>query len=147
MNLSPSLDEIISQQAVVFADQIKQAATFAAKEEEIRIEAEKALAFIQREAEIKLEGRHEFTIGTGRADSVYDCVIIEYKNPASPDRLSAKSDAAGNKKVIEQLKNRFYDMRTIRRFVVGELTIRTTTQHNVGRGVRWELFHFCSFPL
>jgi hypothetical protein len=112
MNLSPSLNEIISQQAVVFADQIKQAATFAVKEEEIRIEAEKALAFIQREVGIKLEGRHEFTIGTGRTDSVYDCVIIEYKNPASPDRLSAKSDAAGNKKVVEQLKKRFYDMRT-----------------------------------
>ena len=112
MNQSQSLDEIISQQAVVFADQIKQAAAFASKEEEIRIEAEKALAFIQREAGIKLEGRHEFTIGTGRADSVYDCVIIEYKNPASPDKLSAKSDAAGNKKVVEQLKKRFYDMRT-----------------------------------
>jgi hypothetical protein len=112
MNLSRSLDEIISQQAVVFADQIKQAAAFASKEEEIRIEAEKALAFIQRDAGIKLEGRHEFTIGTGRADSVYDCVIIEYKNPGSADRLSAKIDAAGNKKVVEQLKKRFYDMRT-----------------------------------
>lgn len=32
MNLSQSLDEIISKQAVVFADQIKQAAAFAAKE-------------------------------------------------------------------------------------------------------------------
>ena len=112
MNLSRSLDEIISEKAVEFADQIKQAANFASKEEEIRIEAEKALAFIQRDAGIKLEGRHEFTIGTGRADSVYDCVIIEYKTPASPDRLSAKSDAAGNKKVVEQLKKRFYDMRT-----------------------------------
>ena len=112
MNQSQSLDEIISEKAVEFADQIKQAAAFAAKEEEIRIEAEKALAFIQREAGIKLEGRHEFTIGTGRADSVYDCVIIEYKNPAGPDKLSAKSDAAGNKKVVEQLQKRFYDMRT-----------------------------------
>jgi hypothetical protein len=34
MNLSRSLDEIISQQAVVFADQIKQAAAFAAKEKD-----------------------------------------------------------------------------------------------------------------
>jgi hypothetical protein len=50
MKLSQSLNEIISKQAVVFADQIKQAAAFAAKEEEIRIEVEKALAFIQREA-------------------------------------------------------------------------------------------------
>ena len=112
MNRTRSLDEVISEQAIMFADQIKQAASFATKEEEIRIEAEKSLAFIQREVGIKLEGRHEFTIGTGRADSVYDCVIIEYKNPSSPaDRLSTKNDAAGNKKVVEQLKKRFYDMR------------------------------------
>ena len=34
MNLSPSLNEIISQQAVVFADQIKQAAAFAADDDD-----------------------------------------------------------------------------------------------------------------
>ena len=112
MNSSRSLDDVISKEAVVFADQIKQAADFAHNEEEIRIEVEKSLSFIQRRAGIKLEGRHEFTVGTGRADSVYDCVIIEYKNPAGQNRLSDKSDAAGNRKVVEQLKKRFYDMRT-----------------------------------
>jgi hypothetical protein len=112
MNSSRSLDDIISKEAVVFADQIKQAADFAHNEEEIRIEVEKSLSFIQRKAGIKLEGRHEFTVGTGRADSVYDCVIIEYKNPAGQNRLSDKSDASGNRKVVEQLKKRFHDMRT-----------------------------------
>ena len=37
MNLSPSLNEIISQQAVVFADQIKQAAAFAADDDEMKV--------------------------------------------------------------------------------------------------------------
>ena len=44
MNLSLSLDEIISQQAVVFADQIKQAAAFASKEMERELKSESAAA-------------------------------------------------------------------------------------------------------
>ena len=96
------LDAIIKEQAIQFADQIRQAAEFAEKEEEIRIEAEKALALIQKEAKINLVGRHEYTIGTGRIDSVYGCVIIEYKNPHSPSaRLSDKKDSRGNLEVIK----------------------------------------------
>ncbi|MGB7533035.1 MAG: N-6 DNA methylase [Halobacteriota archaeon] len=107
-----SLDEIVKEQAVQFADQIQQAAQFAAKEEEIRIAAERALAVIQRETGITLRGRHEHTIGTGRADSVYGCVIIEYKNHHDPSsRLSSKIDAAGNQKVIVQIKKRFADFK------------------------------------
>jgi len=81
MAVRNSLDEIISKKAVEFADQIKAAAARADKEEEIRIESEKQLAFIQRDAGIKLEGKHEFTVASGRVDSVYSRVIIEYKTP------------------------------------------------------------------
>lgn len=108
-----SLDELISRKAAEFADQIKAAAAMADKEEEIRIEAEKQLAFIQRDAGVKLEGKHEFTVASGRVDSVYDRVIIEYKNPASPGaRIGPKADSPGSRKVVEQIKKRFYDMRT-----------------------------------
>lgn len=111
MPKTESLDELIAERAAEFADQIKAAAVMADKEEEIRIEVEKQLAFIQREAGVKLEGRHEFTVAQGRADSVYQRVIIEYKNPKSPGaRIGPKSDSPGTKKVVEQLKNRFYDM-------------------------------------
>ena len=112
VNFYQSLDETISKHATILAGQLRRAAATALKEEEIRIAAERGLAFIGREAGIQLEGKHEFTIGTGRADSVYDCVIIEYKNPASADKLSTRSEESGNKKVVEQLKKRFYDMRT-----------------------------------
>ena len=54
-------------------------AMLADKEEEIRIEAERQLAFIEREAGITLEKKHEFTIAKGRADSVYTRVVIELK--------------------------------------------------------------------
>jgi hypothetical protein len=86
MKKPESLDELVSRKAAEFADQIKAAASMADKEEEIRIAAEKQLAFIQLEAGIKLEGKHEFTVASGRVDSVYDRVIIEYKNPSSPGR-------------------------------------------------------------
>jgi len=107
------LDELIAKKASEFADQIKAAAAMADKEEEIRIEAEKQLAFIQKEAGIKLEGRHEFTVASGRIDSVYDRVIIEYKKPRDPStRIGPTVDSPGSKKVIEQIKKRFYDMRS-----------------------------------
>lgn len=112
INSNKSLDEIISKHATDLAGQLKRAAATASKEEEVRIAAERELAFIEREAGIQLKGQHEFTIGTGRADSVYDCVIIEYKNPAGADKLSTRSGAPGNKKVIAQFKKRFHDMRT-----------------------------------
>ena len=102
-----SLDELIANKAEEYADQIKAAAAMADKEEEIRIEAEKQLAFIQKEAGIKLEGKHEFTVASGRVDSVYDRVIIEYKNPSSPAaRIGPKADSPGTKKVVEQIQQR-----------------------------------------
>jgi hypothetical protein len=107
-----SLDDLISKKAAEYADQIKAAAAMADKEEEIRIESEKQLAFIQKEAGIKLEGKHEFTVASGRVDSVYSRVIIEYKNPKSADKIGPKAESSGSKKVVAQIKKRFYDMRT-----------------------------------
>ena len=101
-----SLDTLIARKAAEFADQIKQAAAMADKEEEIRIAVETQLAFVQKEAGIKLEGKHEFTVASGRVDSVYDRVIIEYKNPKSPaDRIGPKAVSPGTKKVVKQIKD------------------------------------------
>jgi hypothetical protein len=117
MPKTESLDELIAQKAAEFADQIKAAAAMADKEEEIRIAAERQLAFIEKATGIKLEGKHEFTVASGRVDSVYDRVIIEYKNPKSPGaRIGPKADSPGSKKVVEQIKKRFYDMRAEHRY-------------------------------
>ncbi|MBA7486330.1 hypothetical protein ES707_21888 [subsurface metagenome] len=108
-----SLDDLIAKKAIEFADQIKAAAATADKEEEIRIAAERQLAFIERETDVKLEGKHEFTVASGRVDSVYDRVIIEYKNPSSTsNRIGPRTDSPGSKKVVKQIKDRFYDMRS-----------------------------------
>jgi hypothetical protein len=84
MPTTQSLDELIGRKAAEFADQVRHAAGLAENEEEIRIEVERQLAFIEREAGIRLEGRQEVTIAHGRADSVYKRVVIEYKNPSTP---------------------------------------------------------------
>jgi hypothetical protein len=107
-----SRDALISQKASEFAEHLRNTASIADKEEEIRIAAERQLGFLEKEAGIKLEGRHEFTVASGRVDSVYDRVIIEYKNPSSPaDRIGSSAGSPGCKKVIDQIKKRFYDLR------------------------------------
>ena len=89
-----SLDKLITIKAAEFAHKIKTMAATAANEEEIRIKSERLLAFIEREADVKLEGRHEFTVASGRIDSVYSRVLIEYKNPkSSGDRIGPHLDS------------------------------------------------------
>lgn len=66
-----SLDAVITNRAAQFAAEMQLAASKATKEEEIRIAAERQLAHIEKAAGITLEGRHEFTVASGRVDSVY----------------------------------------------------------------------------
>jgi len=103
-----SLDEIVMQSAVVIAEQIRNAAAWAKSEMDLQMAVAGALTDFARTAKINpLEGHHNVTIATGRPDSVYGSVIVEYKDPGT---LSPNKDAAPNKAVIEQLKRRFYDM-------------------------------------
>ena len=46
------------------------------------------------------------------AASVYQNVIIEYKNPASSARIGETLDSAGSRKLVEQIKSRFRDLQT-----------------------------------
>ena len=102
-----SLDEIVSHSAIAIADQIQTAASWDASEMQLQIDAAGALNAFAKRAQINLEGRHNITIATGRPDSVYGSVIVEYKKPGT---LSSRKDASANKALIAQLKQRFYDM-------------------------------------
>ena len=77
----PSLDEIVSQRAVVVAEQIQKAAAWAKSEMDLQIEVAAAPNAFARDAKITLEGHHNVTVATGRPDSVYGSVIVEYKEP------------------------------------------------------------------
>src|SRR2546425_12283178 len=94
-----SLDEIVSHSAVVLADQIQKAAAWAKSEMDLQVEVAGALKEFARRAQITLEGHHNVTIATGRPDSVYGSVIVEYKDP---NTLSPTKDAAPNQRLIEQ---------------------------------------------
>ena len=93
----PSLDEIVTRRA----------AALAKSEMDLQIDVAAALKKFAGDAKITLEGHHNVTIATGRSESVYGSVIVEYKEPG---KLSPNKDAAPNKAVIDQLKKRFYDM-------------------------------------
>lgn len=97
-----SLDELIARKAAEFAGQIRHTAAMADKEEEIRIAVERQLGFIEGEAGVELQGRHEFTVAKGRADSLYQRVLIEYKNPSSAAaRIGSSKDSPGCKKPVK----------------------------------------------
>ena len=104
----PSLDEIVTRSAAAIADQIRRAAALAKSEMDLQIDVAAALKKFAGDAKITLEGHHNVTIATGRPDSVYGSVIVEYKEPG---KLSLNKDAGPNKALIDQLKKRFYDMR------------------------------------
>lgn len=103
-----SLDEIVSHSAAIFAEQLQKAAAWAQSEADLQIEAAGFLKEFARHAQITLEGHHNITIATGRPDSVYSRVIVEYKDPGT---LSPNRSAAGNQKLIKQLRDRFYDLK------------------------------------
>jgi len=103
-----SLDEIVSHSAATLAEHIQAAAAWAKSEMDLQIEVVAALKDFAKRAQIKLEGHHNVTIATGRPDSVYGSVIVEYKAPGT---LSPAKESSANKALIDQLKKRFYDMR------------------------------------
>ena len=103
-----SLDEILSHSAATLAEHIQAAAAWAKSEMDLQIEVAGALKDFAKRAQVNLEGHHNVTIATGRADSVYGSVIVEYKAPGT---LSPAKESSANKALIDQLKKRFYDMR------------------------------------
>jgi hypothetical protein len=108
-----SLDAIIEKHAIEFAEHVRAAAKNADSEMDVQVEAASQLKAVAKAAGIKLHEAHNHTIAEGRPDSVYNRVIVEYKNPASPsERIGSSLDAAGSKKVVEQIKDRFRALQT-----------------------------------
>ncbi len=100
------IEDIIEKEAPAIANQIIAVANWAESETDLQIEVEKILESFKKQAHIDLKAHHNVTIGTGRPDSVYSLVIIEYKKPR---RLGDSNSESGNQEVIAQLKQRFLD--------------------------------------
>ncbi len=105
------LASIIEKTAATFATKLAAAAKTASTEADIRAIAVRELLKVEQAAGIELEARNEFTVASGRIDSVYDRVILEYKNPASPsERIGATLRDSGTIKLLAQIKSRFSDL-------------------------------------
>ncbi|MDO8632896.1 MAG: N-6 DNA methylase, partial [Phycisphaerales bacterium] len=91
-----------------FADALREAATGARREEDIRVAVERQLAVLGQQINVRIEGQHEYTLLRGAVDSVYGSVFIEYKNPADPgSRLGPSLTSPGTRKVAQQIDQRF----------------------------------------
>jgi|SRR5579863_10393004 len=105
------LDEKIKKGASAFADAVRHAAASAKTEADIRSAADRQLSRVEDLAGITLHPRHEYTVASGRIDSVYERVVIEYKNPNSgADRIGKTLASTGSAKLLQQIKSRFSDL-------------------------------------
>jgi hypothetical protein len=110
MIIASGLAGVIDQTARAFAANVTKAAARATTEADIRSAIDRELMRFEQTAGVRLEARHEFTVASGRVDSVYDRVIIEYKNPASKsERIGSNLTDSGTAKLISQIKSRFGD--------------------------------------
>ena len=78
----PSLDEIVSHSAAAIAEQIQEGGGAGrSRKWTFRSRWPRRSRILPGDAKITLEGHHNVTIATGRPDSVYGSVIVEYKEP------------------------------------------------------------------
>jgi hypothetical protein len=103
-----NLEELIHLHSSKFAIAAPGIIADAHNEEGVRQECTELLKSFLKEAGIKAKPIHEYGLAGGRIDSKYGGVIIEYKNPHSADRLSAKLEAHGTKSAIDQIVDRFH---------------------------------------
>ena len=104
-----NLEQLISEQSQVVSDQMNRIATWATSEEDVRHECNKLIDEFVKKSGLRVKGRHEYGLAGGRVDSKYAGVIIEYKDPKGPDKITEDSQAPGTRAAIQQIKKRFRD--------------------------------------
>lgn len=108
-NREPNIVKLIQDYSRLMADQMVEIAKWANTEEDVKHECNKLIdGFIER-AGIKLKGRHEYHLAGKRGDSKYSRVLLEYKYPKGPKRITEDVNSSGAKEVIGQLRKRFQD--------------------------------------
>lgn len=77
------LQELAEARADAIADAVVGAAGTSHNEREFQTRVGEVLAGFAREVGVDLLSREEYTLATGRADAVYNRLIIEYEAPGS----------------------------------------------------------------
>lgn len=104
-----NVEHLIREHAVAMAEEMPRIAARAQSEEEVRHECNNLIEGFLNKAGIEPRGRHEYGLAGGRVDSKYGGVILEYKYPHGPGRISTDRNAAGTRTAVEQIKQRFRD--------------------------------------
>lgn len=94
-------DELVKQRAPEIARAIQAAAMGSPTEADFRRTVEQRLDNFAAEVNVPLRTHHEYTLATGRADTVYNRLVIEYKRPG---QLSQAPSNRNNLAAVEQTK-------------------------------------------
>ena len=97
----------IERRAAELAPALRQVAAAAHNEAELRLGAVPLLRQFTQELDLPIEDRHEYTVGRGRADSVFGGVVVEFEAPRS---LRESNSATANRKSIRQAQQYAEDM-------------------------------------
>ncbi len=101
------LEKLIHEESIRICDELLKIAKKGGSEENIRTGCDKLICQFIESAGIKLEIQHEYPVPSGRIDSKYGGVIIEYKKADTITIEHSKNTQA----VINQLKMRFKDFK------------------------------------
>ena len=107
--MNQNLEVLIEDHAKIMADQMVKAVEWAGSEEDIRHECNKLIDEFIQKAGLTVRGQHEYGLASGRIDSKYGGVVIEYKDPKGANKITENKNAPGVKAVVKQLKTRFRD--------------------------------------
>ena len=107
--MNQNLEVLIEDHAKIMADQMVKAVEWAGSEEDIRHECNKLIDEFIQKAGLTVKGQHEYGLASGRIDSKYGGVVIEYKDPKGSNKITENKNAPGVKAVVRQLKGRFRD--------------------------------------
>jgi len=98
----PDTETVLQTAAKTLAEQTLAAAARATNEAEFRIPFQAAIAEAARTIGAPIDPRDEFRLIEGRADTVYNRLVIEYERPGF---LSVKKNTTNNQHAVQQAKD------------------------------------------
>lgn len=119
----PTTDELVKRRAPEIARAIQQAAEGSPTESEFRQPVEQLLDEFAASANVPLRTHHEYALAVGRADTVYNRLVIEYKRPG---HLRESLSNRNNQAAIQQARGYVEDIARSQRLKEGRLVAAVT---------------------
>jgi len=114
----PTTDELVKRRAPEIARAIQVVAKGSPIEADFRQPVEQLLDDFAAEVSVPLHPHHEYTLATGRADTVYNRLVVEYKRPGY---LREAPTNRNNVAAVEQVQGYLEDIERTQRIKKGRL--------------------------